>query len=114
MYGINHPSQLALTELAFQVAEKIAEKSVEAVADLHKLTKDHLAHIVWPVYPEISAHLGVQGSYHWRVGDDYANLMQFIDRSFRKWDKIQLRTEGCQFVPSISKEHTEGLKDFWG
>jgi len=104
MYGVNHPVQFALTELAIQISEKMADRTHEQMFELHKLTKDYLAHIVWPVYPEIANRLGLQGSYHWRVDNEYANLPQFVEKCFRRWDESGLRSLQPTFVPSVSQE----------
>lgn len=110
MYGINHPVQFALSELAIQVARRMSDRPLEPVADLHKLTKDYLAHIVWPVYPEIAENLGFDGSYHWRVGDDYANLAQFVEKCYRSWDKARIRSLTLNFIPAIPTETIETLR----
>lgn len=111
MYGINHPLQFALSELAVQIAESVSSEPLEPVAELHRLTKDYLAHIVWPVYPEIAQNLGLNGSYHWRVGDDYATLNQFVQRCYRAWDRVGLKKLSLNFIPTISTEAIDAFRD---
>lgn len=110
MYGINHPDQFALSEMAVQIAERIDNQPLEVVADLHKLTKDYLAHIVWPVYPEIAANLGLDGSYHWRVGDDFANLEQFVEKCYWSWNKARIKSLSLNFIPTVSTETVRTLQ----
>jgi len=110
MYGINHPAQFALCELAAQIAEGIDNQPSDVVADLPRLTKDYLAHIVWPVYPEIAKRLGLDGSYHWRVGDDFANLDQFVERCYWSWNKARITSLSLNFVPTVSPETIKTLQ----
>lgn len=104
MYGINHPMQICLSQLAIQIAEKVFPNSHVVIEDLHTFTTDYLSHIVWPVYPEIGDHLGVEGSYHWRVARKHASLTEFIELCFSAWDKIKLRKQKVNFIPSMSIE----------
>ncbi len=114
MYGINHPMQIGLSQLAVQIAEKIFPNSHVAIEDLHTFTTDYLSHIVWPVYPEIGDRLGVEGSYHWRVARKHASLTEFIELCFSAWDKIELRKQKVNFIPSITNEDDQLLRSLAG
>lgn len=114
MYGINHPMQIGLSQLAVQIAEKIFPNSHVVIEDLHTFTTDYLSHIVWPVYPEIGDHLGVEGSYHWRVARKHASLTEFIELCFSAWDKIELRKQKVNFIPSMSIEDDLLLRSLAG
>lgn len=114
MYGINHPMQIGLSQLAVQIAEKIFPNSHVAIEDLHTFTTDYLSHIVWPVYPEIGDHLGVEGSYHWRVARKHASLTEFIELCFDAWDKIGLRKQKVNFIPLLSIEDDQLLRRLAG
>jgi hypothetical protein len=114
MYGINHPMQIGLSQLAVQIAEKIFPNSHVAIEDLHTFTTDYLSRIVWPVYPEIGDRLGVEGSYHWRVAHKHASLTQFIELCFSAWDKRKLRKQEAQFIPSMSIEDDQLLRSLAG
>lgn len=110
MYGINHPMQIGLSQLAIQIAERVFPNSHVDIEDLHTFTTDYLSHIVWPVYPEIGDHLGVEGSYHWRVARKHASLTEFIELCFSSWDRIKLRKQKVNFIPSMSNEDDQLLR----
>ncbi len=114
MYGINHPMQIGLSQLAIQIAEKVFPHSYIAIEDLHTYTTDYLSHIIWPVYPEIGDHLGVEGSYHWRVARKHASLTEFIELCFSAWDKEKLRKQRVNFIPSMSIEDDQLLRSLAG
>jgi len=114
MYGINHPMQIGLSQLAVQIAEKVFPNSHVVIEDLHTFTTDYLSHIVWPVYPEIGDHLGVEGSYHWRVARKHASLTEFIELCFSAWDKIELRKQKVNFIPSMTIEDDQLLRSLAG
>ena len=114
MYGINHPMQIGLSQLAVQIAEKIFPNSHVAIEDLHTFTTDYLSHIVWPVYPEIGDRLGVEGSYHWRVAHKHASLTQFIELCFSAWDKLKLREQEAHFIPAMTSEDDQLLRRLAG
>lgn len=114
MYGINHPMQIGLSQLAAQIAEKVFPNSHVVIEDLHTFTTDYLSHIVWPVYPEIGDHLGVEGSYHWRVARKHASLTEFIELCFSAWDKIELRKQKVNFIPSLTSEDDQLLRGLAG
>jgi len=114
MYGINHPMQIGLSQLAVQIAEKVFPNSHVVIEDLHTFTTDYLSHIVWPVYPEIGDHLGVEGSYHWRVARKHASLPEFIELCFSAWGKIELRKQRVNFIPSMTIEDDQLLRSLAG
>ncbi len=114
MYGINHPMQIGLSQLAIQIAEKVFPNSHVEIEDLHTFTTDYLSHIVWPVYPEIGDHLGVEGSYHWRVARKHASLTEFIELCFSAWDKIELRKQKVNLIPSMTIEDDQLLRSLAG
>lgn len=114
MYGINHPMQIGLSQLAIQIAEKVFPNSHVEIEDLHTFTTDYLSHIVWPVYPEIGDHLGVEGSYHWRVARKHASLTECIELCFSAWDKMKLRKQKVNFIPAITNEDDQLLRSLAG
>lgn len=103
MYGINHPLPIALSNLAIQIAEREFVGKHQHVDDVHKYVTDYLAHIVWPVYPEIANELGVEGTYRWRVGRKYAQLNEFITLCYESWDSIKLRKREINLMPAVSE-----------
>jgi len=103
MYGINHPLPIALSNLAIQIVEREFAGKHQHVDDVHKYVTDHLAHIVWPVYPEIADELGVEGTYRWRVGRKYAQLDEFISLCYEAWDSIKLGKREINLMPAVSE-----------
>lgn len=114
MYGINHPMQICLSHLAIQIAEKVFPNSHVLVEDLHTFTTDYLSHIIWPVYPEIGDHLGVEGSYHWRVARRHSSLTEFIELCFSTWDKKELRKQRMNLIPAMTNWDDQLLRSFAG
>ena len=103
MYGINHPLPIALSNLAIQIVEREFAEKHQHVDDVHKYVTDYLAHIVWPIYPEIADELGVEGTYRWRVGRKYAQLDEFITLCYQTWDSIKLRKREITLMPALSE-----------
>jgi hypothetical protein len=102
MYGINHPTQFALSKLSIQLAEKIFPQSLINRSNLIYLTNDHLSHIVWPIYPEIGDRLGLDSSYLWRVNQKISDLQEFSELCFQSFDRIKLRDQNLTFIPPTS------------
>jgi hypothetical protein len=100
MYGINHPTQYALSELAIQLAEKIFPESNFNKVNLNGLTTDYLSHIVWPIYPEVGDRLGLETSCHWRHLKKIIGLSDFLNLSFAAFDQIELRKKVINMIPS--------------
>ena len=104
MHGINHPLALALAALAEQVAEKEYPGRTRVVSGIERYLTDHLANVVWPVYPEIASTLGVRGDYLWRHGNRLVNLEEFIDLTFSLWESADdWRRGNCRFIPPLSE-----------
>lgn len=114
MYGINHPLPIALSNLAIQIAERELKSKHQIVSNLHKYVTDYLAHIVWPIYPEIGNEFGVEGTYQWRVGRKYAQLDEFISLCYAAWDSIKLRKREVSFIPLVSEQDNLVLSKFSG
>jgi hypothetical protein len=114
MYGINHPFPLAISQLATQICEREISGNYEPLEDAHKYVTDYLAHIVWPVYPEIAEELGVEGTYRWRVGRKYAHLDEFISLCFDSWDSIKLRKREINLMPTFSEQDNVVLSTMSG
>ena len=114
MYGINHPLPIALSNLAIQIVEREFAEKHQHVDDVHKYVTDYLAHIVWPVYPEIADELGVEGTYRWRVGRKYAQLDEFISLCYESWDSIKLRKREINLMPAVSERDNVVLLEMSG
>jgi hypothetical protein len=105
MHGINHPLPIAIFELMKQFAEANLPTPDRAVAGAEQYLTDHLSHIVWPAYPEIAAILGLEGTYLWRDGSQYADLRTFIESSFQHWDFLNLKEASLTFIPPLDEAH---------
>lgn len=105
MHGINHPRPIAIFELVKQFASIHLPPPDHEIAGAEQYLTDHLSHIVWPVYPEIAATLGLEGTYLWREGSQHAGLASFIDSSFQHWDFLNLRNTQLTFIPSLDESH---------
>lgn len=103
MHTPNHPHILTLLDVAREVL-----RSMGAVPRETRLVpQDNLARgPVFPVYPEVGAKLGVQGSYYFKAGGGYSvcALDEFVARSFAVY-----RSAGDQmpdqptFLPTLQK-----------
>jgi hypothetical protein len=105
MHGINHPRPIAIFELVQQFASIHLPPPDHEIAGAEQYLTDHLSHIVWPVYPEIAATLGLEGTYLWREGSQHADLQTFIESSFKHWDFLNLRNTQITFIPSLDESH---------
>jgi len=112
MYGINHPVLLGLTNLGAQIAERHFGATSSRVEEINSQITDHLAHIVWPVYPEIGDRLGLDGSMNWQVGAETANLDTFIAKCFSGWDSVDLKNLTIQLIPELTEQEASVLLDF--
>jgi len=105
LHGINHPIPIAMFELVKQFADANLPTPDRAVAGAEQYLTDHLAHIVWPLYTEIGARLGLEGTYLWRDGSQYADLRMFIESSFQHWDFLNLKETSLTFIPPLDEAH---------
>ncbi len=110
MYGINHPTQYALSELAIQLAEKLFPEQDFNEINLNGLTTDYLSHIVWPIYPEVGERLGLQTSYHWRHSKKIIGLNDFLKLSFTAFDQLELRKKDINMIPSNTVHQNLSLR----
>lgn len=104
MHGLNHPVPSAMAAIAAQVARREGAASFRDVPGVEQYLSDHLSHIVWPVYPDIARALGLTGTYLWRDCDRYADLDQFIERTYANWEADDFRRGDYHIVPALSSE----------
>jgi hypothetical protein len=90
MHTYNHPKIVVLCEIAKLFVEKILEKSAIFPSNIFESVVDHLSFVgIWPVYPEIASHFGMEGSYIWRLGDTpIVGLDKFIEYSYSEYDQL--------------------------
>ena len=105
MHGINHPAPIAVFELVQQFSKLNLALPDYEISGVEQYLTDHLAHIVWPVYPEIASTLGLEGTYLWREGSQYADLTTYIASTFQHWDFLNLRETPLTFIPLLDEFH---------
>ena len=111
MHGINHPMALGLATLAEQIVVKKCSGQARVVSGSERYLTDHLANVVWPVYPEIASVLGVKGDYLWRRGTHMVNLEGFIDLTFSHWESADWRGDVFRTDPTLSVSENLALTD---
>ena len=81
----SHPKIDAL----YSIAERLARRAGLEPQTADDLPPDRLAHsVVWPLYPEIGARLGIEGSLQFKpagVGAPAVELDEMIERSYRAY-----------------------------
>jgi hypothetical protein len=106
MYSVNHPKPHVFFDLARQLMQKagVPTRSV----DFENYTVDDLVRgVVYPVYPAIAEHYGINGSYvfkgaHFSLTLDvghFWDLRQFVTecyRAYAKYEPNQLSNERVQ------------------
>lgn len=103
MYSVNHPKLFVLADLA---AGALASCGVTADPRLCEdyVPNDILLGPVWPVYPEIAARFGLNGSYHYKEASaadgtcPYFDLKRFVETSFIFYRNYKLAELSCQRV----------------
>jgi hypothetical protein len=97
MMSTNHPKIRCLHDIARLATQKVGCRPQESDIVPH----DNLCNAVaFPIYEEIAEHLGVPGSYAFKLGGRYRtiDLTQFIAGSFeeyRRHDPAKLETRGA-------------------
>lgn len=98
MHSINHPKPVALIELGKQIAMKLG--APQEILDEPIEIVDALAHINWPVYPEIGEYYGLRTAYRWMPDQPEApplGLADFIEKSYRAYAELDLKYEDIFF-----------------
>jgi hypothetical protein len=98
MYTVNHPKPFVLVDLATKLLERLS-LSVQDRDWEHYMVDDFIdqSRPVFPVYPPIGAFFGCLGSYtfritttqHARTVADYMSLPQFLEGSYKNYDKLR-------------------------
>ncbi len=109
MHTINHPRPVVVASVAKQLAEKaglIRSNAPSPVAAIDTLA----ASVIWPVYPEIGATLGIHGDYLFKkmsapldLSDGrgpFLRLKPFIEQSF---ELFQGHDKSCFDDPAVKR-----------
>ena len=100
MYSFNHPRVHCVRDIAVAILARAGLAPVYRDA----LPHDNLANgPIFPVYPEIAARLGVDGSYLFKVGGKYQfiRLEEFVSESYRIYrdhPRIGIRPEFARML----------------
>jgi hypothetical protein len=98
MHSLNHPIQPAVSHLAWQVAGLIDQRKSAVDSSILELIPDPLCRTIWPVYPPIAEALSLNGSYIWRLNNEYyPNLDSFIEHSFSIYRKETVTPDDIVF-----------------
>jgi hypothetical protein len=122
MHTVNHPHVSALADLT---AALLAREGIEPMIQMGKFVADSLANFpVWPVYPEVGARFGQEGSYLFKVDRGHCpaskpnialSLQDFVEASFQCYRDSKGRGLQCDRLDSEAYASLEGLrpKNFW-
>lgn len=109
-YTINHPRNFVIFDLT---RELLAQDAKSLEIDLGSVLPDDLqTGTVWPVYPEIAARYGIEGSLlfkpHWQ--DRLLDLQTFVCDSFARYEQHTRSTLHAWPVTTWSKDRADRLK----
>jgi Polysaccharide biosynthesis enzyme WcbI len=105
MNTVNHPRIEPIVLLAKLIAVELGVSSDVLNQPLERYVQDDLLPIaVWPVYPDLAAHLGVRGSYLFSFGPLTFSLDEFLETQWAAYGDADPDDIGC---PRI----TTGLYD---
>jgi hypothetical protein len=109
MHSINHPAKSLLAEYAHQL---VVQAGLPSAHYAERFAQDEfLFYAVWPVYPAIGHHLGVEGNYLFKSPNTRAHpdvirvhdLPSFLETSFGIFANADgLRCERIEVAPFIT------------
>jgi hypothetical protein len=94
MHSINHPKAESVVWLGKMLAIRMG--CDHSVYEREIVIVDGLADIVWPVYPEIAAELGIESTgYFWRLGGDerIGGLAAYVEYAYSNYAKQGVRPD---------------------
>jgi len=89
MHSVNHPKFFVMASIARHCMTTLGIQVPSF--DVSELVRDPLAgSAIWPVYPALAAHLGIEGSYEFKTGGQpgavkFLSLEDMIANSFRRY-----------------------------
>lgn len=105
MHSVNHPRADVLALLAKAVSIRLGASHDVWDEPIEAYLFDHLARIVWPIYPAVAQALAVPGSYRWRLDDQHWP-------DLRSWLPAQLETyEGIDPGSVVCERIDDGVYD---
>jgi hypothetical protein len=105
MHTLNHPRVEPIVLVAKLIAVELGMSSEVLQQPLERYVQDELLPIaVWPVYPDLAAHLGIPGSYLFSFGPLTFSLEEFLETQWAAYGDADPDGVRC---PRI----TEGLFD---
>jgi len=112
MHSINHPKLLVLAGIARILVERIGLEVNVAHPEECLIDHSGVYGPVWPVYPEIASHYGLEGHLQFKLAGagpaQFINLREFVSGSFDVYAK-QVKEE--MTTPFISFDRLSSLFD---
>jgi hypothetical protein len=92
MYTVNHPSNAAIAVIVEEIVERLGLPRRFDPMTVAALLPEYLKQgPCWPVYPEIAARLGINGSYVFRQGFGrkfgFLTLNEFVSSSYESFSR---------------------------
>ena len=114
MHSMNHPKLFPLADIARALLER---ENIDTLPGVEEFVDDEMNfEVVWPIYPEIAARLGLIGHYAFKRPTDSSlrgmpvhmfTLQQFIEESFEAYSKHPRDELRCE---RITSKRFEALK----
>lgn len=117
-YSVNHPTSLVFSAYTAQITDHLAAAGLSQSAGLPvdpSLCPETLAgSVIYPVYPEIAAHIGMPhvGSYAFKPDGAWTNpidLEMFLAREFAAFDALGRETLALSHAAQLIKAHFPAL-----
>jgi hypothetical protein len=87
MHSINHPNIFFISEFVKLLTSKVIKLDLDRPILIQDALLDN---DIWPIYPEIGLHLGIKGSFNWRLNgreiDGLDNYINYIFESYQSQD----------------------------
>jgi hypothetical protein len=113
MHADTHPKLLLLAEIAKQIAIQLGAGDSIYDEPIHEFLPDALSIEVWPVYPPIANHFGLEGMYRWRFRDRYVNsLPAYIAGAYKSYEDQELDRDNIQCSAFIDGTLDRVLREF--
>ena len=107
MHSMNHPKLFPLADIARALLER---ENIDTLPGVEAFVEDEMNfEVVWPIYPEIAARLGLVGHYAFKRPTDSSlrgmpvhmfTLQQFIEESFEAYSKYPREELQCERITS--------------
>lgn len=108
MHTLNHPKIIVLADIARAIARKEGATLRPGTSDAY-LVDDLMTSTIWPIYPPIAQHLGLEGSLLFKRASltEFYDLEQMISESIIVYDAVGRDNIKCwrfdlwNFLPGV-------------